>query len=299
MSGGGGDEYLNFGTCCLSAPIRQIGKRKQCDLESASSAIFRATITVRGPHNQRMPSTANAPLCNIRDRKQCNLMSYFPAPLQLCGTCSCGKRARKGLSTATSGPGRGAGRHAWAGGGRRLREGLGVGLGRVRQALVHAWLHPQLPSRAGSAQARACAGGTWQRCQAKRGGGGGPRLREGLVAGLGNFSITNMFPSSRSAPRPAPPCAPGGLVCCGPGRGAGRHAGPAAAGDCARASGLVWDMFPALVPACMHPQLAVYAHIALASISRHVTKSKSTRAGARVRLRGAAPFAVGDSPTSG
>jgi hypothetical protein len=29
----------------------------------------------------------------------------------------------------------------WACVGRRLREGLGVGLGQVHQALVHAWLH--------------------------------------------------------------------------------------------------------------------------------------------------------------
>ena len=31
-----------------------------------------------------------------------------------------------------------------AGGGWRLREGLMIGLSHVRQALVHAWLHPQL-----------------------------------------------------------------------------------------------------------------------------------------------------------
>jgi len=35
---------------------------------------------------QRMSSAANAPLCNIRERKQCNLLSYFPAPQQLYGT---------------------------------------------------------------------------------------------------------------------------------------------------------------------------------------------------------------------
>ena len=85
---------------------------------------------------------------------------------------------------------------------------------------------------------RACAGGTWQRCRAKGGGGGAPRLREGLGAGL-RHAIHTMVPASRSAPRSAPPartlCASGGRVCCGPGRGAGRHAGPA--GDCARASG--------------------------------------------------------------
>ena len=33
--------------------------------------------------------------CNIREHKQCKLLSYFPAPQQLCGTRSCGKRARK------------------------------------------------------------------------------------------------------------------------------------------------------------------------------------------------------------
>jgi hypothetical protein len=53
-------------------------------------------ITVRGPHSQHMFSAANAPLCNIRERKQCNLLSNFPAPHQLCGTRSCGKCARKG-----------------------------------------------------------------------------------------------------------------------------------------------------------------------------------------------------------
>jgi hypothetical protein len=46
---------------------------------------------VRGPHSQRMSSAANAPLCNIRERKQCNLWSYFPPQQQLCGTRSCGK----------------------------------------------------------------------------------------------------------------------------------------------------------------------------------------------------------------
>ena len=51
---------------------------------------------MRGPHNQRMSSAVNAPLCNIRERKHdCNLLSYFPAPHRLCGTRSCGKRARK------------------------------------------------------------------------------------------------------------------------------------------------------------------------------------------------------------
>jgi hypothetical protein len=50
------------------------------------------------PHSQRMSSAANAPLCNIRERKQCKLLSYLiPAPQQLCGNRSCGKRARKGL----------------------------------------------------------------------------------------------------------------------------------------------------------------------------------------------------------
>ena len=51
-------------------------------------------ITVRGPHSQRMSSAANASLCNIRERKQRNLLRYFPAPQQLRGTHSCGKRAR-------------------------------------------------------------------------------------------------------------------------------------------------------------------------------------------------------------
>jgi hypothetical protein len=43
-----------------------------------------------------MSSAANGPLSNIRERKQGKLLSYFPAPQQLCGTRSCGKRARKG-----------------------------------------------------------------------------------------------------------------------------------------------------------------------------------------------------------
>ena len=53
-------------------------------------------ITVRRPHHQRMSSAANALLCNIGEGKQSNLLSYFIAPQQLCGTRSCGKRARKG-----------------------------------------------------------------------------------------------------------------------------------------------------------------------------------------------------------
>ena len=70
-------------------------------LEKASSAIFcfRPTsliITVRRPHRQRMSSAVNALLCNIGEGKQCNLLSYFSALQHLCGTLSCGKRARKG-----------------------------------------------------------------------------------------------------------------------------------------------------------------------------------------------------------
>ena len=53
-------------------------------------------ITVRRPHRQRMSSAANALLCNIGEGKQCNLLSYFSALQHLCGTRSCGKRARKG-----------------------------------------------------------------------------------------------------------------------------------------------------------------------------------------------------------
>jgi len=41
-------------------------------------------------------SADNDPICNIREHNQCNLLSYFPAPHQLCGTRSCGKRAIKG-----------------------------------------------------------------------------------------------------------------------------------------------------------------------------------------------------------
>ena len=53
-------------------------------------------ITVRRPHRQRMSSAANALLCNIGEGKHCNLLSYFSALQHLCGTRSCGKRARKG-----------------------------------------------------------------------------------------------------------------------------------------------------------------------------------------------------------
>ena len=42
-----------------------------------------------------------------------------------------------------------------AGGGWRLREGLGVGLRQVRQALVHAWLPPQLQVHTHSARSPA------------------------------------------------------------------------------------------------------------------------------------------------
>jgi len=74
-----------------------------------------------------------------------------------------------------------------------------------------------------------------------------------------------MVPASRSAPRPSLPartlCARGGRVCCGPGRGVGRHAGPAAAGDCARALGLR-HVRQALVHAWLPPQLQVHTHSA-------------------------------------
>ena len=42
-----------------------------------------------------------------------------------------------------------------AGGGWRLREGLGIGLSQVRQALVHAWLPPQLQVHTHSARSPA------------------------------------------------------------------------------------------------------------------------------------------------
>ena len=72
-----------------------------CWDEAGASAFdeIEHTITVSQtlprPHSQRMSSAANAPLCNIRERKQFKLLSYFPAPQQLCGTRSCGKHARK------------------------------------------------------------------------------------------------------------------------------------------------------------------------------------------------------------
>jgi len=46
---------------------------------------------VRRPHRQRMSSAANAPLCNVRKGKQCNLSSCFLTPQQLSqlrATCS-------------------------------------------------------------------------------------------------------------------------------------------------------------------------------------------------------------------
>jgi hypothetical protein len=73
-----------------------------CWDEAGASALdeLEHTITVfqtlPRPHSQqRMSSAANAPLCNIRERKKFKLLSYFPAPQQLCGTRSCGKHARK------------------------------------------------------------------------------------------------------------------------------------------------------------------------------------------------------------
>jgi hypothetical protein len=56
-----------------------------------------------------MSSADNAPLYNIRDRKPCKLLSYVPAPQQLCGTHSCGKRAGKGHFHGTSTHAGGAG----------------------------------------------------------------------------------------------------------------------------------------------------------------------------------------------
>jgi hypothetical protein len=53
-------------------------------------------LTLRRPHRQRMSSVANALLCNIGEVNQCNLLSFFSALHHLCGTHSCGKRARKG-----------------------------------------------------------------------------------------------------------------------------------------------------------------------------------------------------------
>ena len=52
------------------------------------------------------------------------------------------------------GPGR-QGAARGAGGGWRLREGLMIGLRQVRQALVHAWLPPQLQVHTHSARAPA------------------------------------------------------------------------------------------------------------------------------------------------
>ena len=94
-------------------PLCTVGKSKQrnvlsycaapqqlwiiyCYAKCAQISELEAIITVRRPHRQRMSSAANALLCNIGEGKQCNLLSYFSALQHLCGTRSCGKRARKG-----------------------------------------------------------------------------------------------------------------------------------------------------------------------------------------------------------
>ncbi len=95
-----------------------------------------------------------------------------------------------------------ASRETRGAGGRRLREGLGVGLVRVLQAGVRLarQLLPQLSSHARSAQLRARAGSTWQTLWAKHGGGGGPRLREGLGAGPGRarHTVSSKIPNPLS-----------------------------------------------------------------------------------------------------
>ena len=52
-------------------------------------------ITVRGPQSQHNSSSADAPLCKDKERKQCNLSSYCAAPQPLCSASCGGKCARK------------------------------------------------------------------------------------------------------------------------------------------------------------------------------------------------------------
>ncbi len=74
----------------------KLSTNKQHTLSEDMCYHNQVAITVRRPHRQRMSSAANALLCNIGEGKQCNLLGYFSALQHLCGTRSCGKRARKG-----------------------------------------------------------------------------------------------------------------------------------------------------------------------------------------------------------
>jgi hypothetical protein len=80
----------NASVACVSLQVGETGLNRKPD------RLVNNHKTPQTPQT-RMSSPANALLCNIRERKQFNLLSYFLAPQQqLCGTRSCGKSARKG-----------------------------------------------------------------------------------------------------------------------------------------------------------------------------------------------------------
>jgi hypothetical protein len=207
----------------------------------------------------RMPLAAYDTLCKVVVRKQRDLWRFFGAAQLLCVARCCNRRAQK--------------RH----GGSSQQGCAAVSTRQARaQQPPPRQARPQRAWGSGNPRQRARrAGGRPQRAPGETCGAGCVELRrppdslharqprrppDSLHArqprpGCALFAAQQLD-APRAAARCLPPCALGGLrtrpppllasartmcargcVCSGPGRGDGRHAGPAAAGDCARASG--------------------------------------------------------------
>ena len=87
---------------CVKALVLDIRKQWSARREKVRNSEYVAppmteklVYCAKAPPPTHVPG-CQCPLCNIREGKQCNLLSYFSASQQPWGTSSCGKRARKG-----------------------------------------------------------------------------------------------------------------------------------------------------------------------------------------------------------
>jgi hypothetical protein len=76
------------------AAPQQLCETCRCGKRAQISELEHIT-KVQGPQSQRKSSSADAPVCKDRERKQCNLSSYCAAPQPLCSASCGGKCARK------------------------------------------------------------------------------------------------------------------------------------------------------------------------------------------------------------
>ena len=87
---------------CVKALVLDIRKQWSARREKVRNSEYVAppmteklVYCAKAPPPTHVPG-CQCPLCNIREGKQCHLLSYFSASQQPWGTSSCGLRARKG-----------------------------------------------------------------------------------------------------------------------------------------------------------------------------------------------------------